>query len=619
MPRSSDINQRIVLTGAEEVRRHLESIAQSGQRAGNQTRQALLAATSGANSFTGATRSAAGSTGQMRNALTNLSFQVNDVATSLASGGDAARVFAQQGGQIFQVFQQGGGARAVLGAAASAIGSMITPMTVAAGAAIALTAAVGALFARALNAQNATRQFDVILEGLGKSGQATGADLEKAAQRLRDVGLSAAEARTAIAQAIREGIKPAEAEKIVRIGQDLNTVLGEGSLEQFITAAAKGGEPLRQFAVKLGIISDTAQDSAREIRAASSSVSEINNAAAATNRTLVDLERNRQQSIADVNRRSSDDIVELTRRKGTAQQEIERSASLQIEEINRQNTLQIENIRREHNRKIDEINAKRNEENQKKLTEYNKQIEDAANKAFETGKGLIDAIGRQVDGLHNKGLTPTQKAIQDLGIAWNDMLNTLSQSEIIAGVIRDVQEMIRSISDAVKWIDALARAASGAGVGTTPAQSPGEFNTGTVPTSFAAGGMIRGPGGPTSDIIPVLASNGEFVMRAASVRHWGADFFDALNRFQPPKFAAGGLLDFADAMTRPIMPRPRAPHAAARALGDVARRGGTPVHLHLGGDRFALRGEVDVVDRLTRKARTEKTLSLGLAPGWVAG
>ena len=50
-----------------------------------------------------------------------------------------------------------------------------------------------------------------------------------------------------------------------------------------------------------------------------------------------------------------------------------------------------------------------------------------------------------------------------------------------------------------------------------------------VPTGVATGGLITGPGSSTSDSIPAMVSNGEFVIRAASVRKFGADFFQSLN------------------------------------------------------------------------------------------
>lgn len=72
----------------------------------------------------------------------------------------------------------------------------------------------------------------------------------------------------------------------------------------------------------------------------------------------------------------------------------------------------------------------------------------------------------------------------------------------------------------------------------------------------AEGGPIIGPGTATSDSIPAMLSNGEFVNRAASVQYYGADFFDALNGLRIPKrllpgFANGGLAGTIQANVSP--------------------------------------------------------------------
>ncbi|HHM6040309.1 TPA: tape measure protein [Pseudomonas aeruginosa] len=57
---------------------------------------------------------------------------------------------------------------------------------------------------------------------------------------------------------------------------------------------------------------------------------------------------------------------------------------------------------------------------------------------------------------------------------------------------------------------------------------------------FAGGGRINGPGTGTSDSILARLSNGEFVVRAAAVRHYGPDVLDRLNSLRVPRFADGG-------------------------------------------------------------------------------
>ena len=61
---------------------------------------------------------------------------------------------------------------------------------------------------------------------------------------------------------------------------------------------------------------------------------------------------------------------------------------------------------------------------------------------------------------------------------------------------------------------------------------------------FADGGYISGPGTGTSDSIPILASNGEYVVRSSAVRNLGVGFLDMINglssRPMHAAFADGG-------------------------------------------------------------------------------
>lgn len=54
------------------------------------------------------------------------------------------------------------------------------------------------------------------------------------------------------------------------------------------------------------------------------------------------------------------------------------------------------------------------------------------------------------------------------------------------------------------------------------------------PVGFPGGGQVVGPGTSTSDSIPAMLSNGEFVIRAAAVRQYGTGMFAALNALSLP-------------------------------------------------------------------------------------
>jgi TP901 family phage tail tape measure protein len=49
---------------------------------------------------------------------------------------------------------------------------------------------------------------------------------------------------------------------------------------------------------------------------------------------------------------------------------------------------------------------------------------------------------------------------------------------------------------------------------------------------MATGGYVSGPGTPTSDSVPAMLSNGEYVVRAAAVDRYGVGFFDSLNQMK---------------------------------------------------------------------------------------
>jgi hypothetical protein len=74
-----------------------------------------------------------------------------------------------------------------------------------------------------------------------------------------------------------------------------------------------------------------------------------------------------------------------------------------------------------------------------------------------------------------------------------------------------------------------------------------------VPHGAAEGGHITGPGTGTSDSIPAWLSNGEYVVKAAAVNHYGAGVLHALNAMRMPRFAAGGFATAAP-VGRPSAP-----------------------------------------------------------------
>ena len=79
----------------------------------------------------------------------------------------------------------------------------------------------------------------------------------------------------------------------------------------------------------------------------------------------------------------------------------------------------------------------------------------------------------------------------------------------------------------------------------------------------AEGGPVYGPGSATSDSIPAWLSNGEWVIKAASVQKYGHAFMASLNAGTAPRFAAGGEVRSVPTAAQYALPSPVAARAAA--------------------------------------------------------
>ena len=108
---------------------------------------------------------------------------------------------------------------------------------------------------------------------------------------------------------------------------------------------------------------------------------------------------------------------------------------------------------------------------------------------------------------------------------------------------------------------------------------------GPEPTGYATGGYISGPGTGTSDSIPALLSNGEYVIRAAAVRKLGKNALDMLNRGIPiPRFADGGVVGTVASLD-----------TAPRNLGSL--------DINVGGDTFQVFADSSQADQLRTAAK----------------
>jgi hypothetical protein len=168
---------------------------------------------------------------------------------------------------------------------------------------------------------------------------------------------------------------------------------------------------------------------------------------------------------------------------------------------------------------------------------------------------------------------------------------------------KEVVEWVSKAVDKVKEFFGVGKSKSTASNDNAPTNnySTTVGEAGDVGQGFASGGHVRGPGSGTSDSIPARLSNGEFVMRAASVQKFGVDFFHALNNMMIPGFASGGLVG-----------------TPSRVGVPSSIQASRPLNLTIDGHTFnGLRGPKNVVDSLASYAVARQTASAGVKPTWV--
>ncbi|UVO19596.1 tape measure protein [Stutzerimonas stutzeri] len=193
--------------------------------------------------------------------------------------------------------------------------------------------------------------------------------------------------------------------------------------------------------------------------------------------------------------------------------------------------------------------------------------------------------------------------LRDIELAANDIEQSRAEQKIAeikqemidlksaAATLQDMPVSVKmddaALAQVQSALDALAKREIIVQVGaqydfTTPytLQDPGP-----EPTGYATGGYISGPGTGTSDSIPALLSNGEYVIRAAAVRKLGKNALDLLNRGIPiPRFADGGIVGTVASLD-----------TGPRNLGSL--------DFNIGGDTFQLFADAGQADRIRTAAK----------------
>jgi len=217
----------------------------------------------------------------------------------------------------------------------------------------------------------------------------------------------------------------------------------------------------------------------------------------------------------------------------------------------------------------EKVNAEIKELNQVDLTEFEQSVRDAfdgtpVEEFFDKldqvtgGTGALDALVKDLVGaggvksaitncFGTQPVTNFEEAVKRLFTGSGSALGGFGAAlgnltSALGGFFSGALSSFSSFKDAVvRTLEQIAAAAiASVGISFLKNLIPGLRDGGMV-ESFATGGQVAGPGGPTADRVPAMLSDGEYVIRASSVNKFGARFFDALNSGRLPKFSLGGL------------------------------------------------------------------------------
>jgi Prophage tail length tape measure protein len=223
----------------------------------------------------------------------------------------------------------------------------------------------------------------------------------------------------------------------------------------------------------------------------------------------------------------------------------------------------------------------------------------ADNPALSTVVSAVQSMNAAKDTVSQKGAEALAQATSEAGQNSQALKDGLAAGDAVAKALAD---------DANRAADALGRAADNAARIKVPDTSAVfDPSGGSGNSGYAEGGFVSGPGTSTSDSIPAMLSDGEFVVRAAKVGQPGVlGFLRALNGgvslpslFGRRRFAEGGLV-------------------GGLPFAGAAAGGGQPVHVHFDGVSIGpLHASRSVVDQLLREESKRRVSSAGRAPSRV--
>lgn len=187
-----------------------------------------------------ATRQGRGPLGLRPYELTNLGYQINDVVSGIAMGQPPMQIFAQQFGQIAQIFP----------AVTSGIIKFLPVMG-------AFTVAVIAPIARITALNNSIAGFERQLAISADGALYSANRLGLMAQELDDLGVSVADARTAISTMIKAGVVESQIKGLVLAAEDFASATGQTvpeAAEKMASAFTGGFEGIQELDKELNFL-----------------------------------------------------------------------------------------------------------------------------------------------------------------------------------------------------------------------------------------------------------------------------------------------------------------------------------------------------------------------------
>lgn len=185
-----------------------------------------------------------------------------------------------------------------------------------------------------------------------------------------------------------------------------------------------------------------------------------------------------------------------------------------------------------------------------------------AERDFEAGKAKADKATTYEEKvrLMNEALQKYDEEQQKINTISKIQQTSNQLAKDFSGAITDWITGAKSFGDAMKsvlqqLISQLIQAALYATIVAACTGGGGGFAArwkGAFGKAFASGGSVAGPGTGTSDSVPAMLSNGEYVLNAQAVDRLGVPFLNGLNTGRLRGFASGGLAGSGGAYNHPV-------------------------------------------------------------------